>query len=139
MNQLAVHHLAGDRFEITVRGHVIVVDQPVSDGGEDTAPTPTELFAAGLASCVAFYVRRYLSRHGLPEDGLQVVADYRMGQRPARVAGVRIAIALPDGVPEERRSALLAVASHCTVHNSLTDPPDVEVTLGTSTPAKEPA
>ena len=52
----AVHvdHLAADRFEIGVRGHVLTVDQPVDAGGEDTAPTPTELFIASRASCVAF-------------------------------------------------------------------------------------
>jgi hypothetical protein len=28
------------------------------------APNPTELFAASLATCVAFYAGRYLDRHG---------------------------------------------------------------------------
>ena len=80
---LTVAHQGGDRFRIRVRGHEIDVDQPVGDGGEDTAPTPTELFVAGLASCVAFYARRYLARHGLPADGLEVTAEYETWQ-PAR-------------------------------------------------------
>ena len=101
----------------------------VNDGGADTAPTPTELFVAGLASCVAFCARRYLSRHQLPTDGLTVTAQYTLGLRPARVTDIRVDIQLPDGVPAERRDALLAVASHCTVHNSLTHPPEVTVTL----------
>jgi hypothetical protein len=42
---------------------------------------------------------------------------------------VRIGIGLSEGVPADRRDALLAVASHCTVHNSLTTPPDVSITL----------
>jgi organic hydroperoxide reductase OsmC/OhrA len=53
-NELFVRHLDGDRFAINIRGHQIHVDQPIDAGGEDTAPTPTELFIAGLASCVAF-------------------------------------------------------------------------------------
>jgi len=40
-----------------------------------------------------------------------------------------ITLTLPDGVPEDKRQALLAVASHCTVHNTLTHPPDVLVQL----------
>jgi uncharacterized OsmC-like protein len=127
MGTLGVRHLDGDRFEIDVRGHVIAVDQPVEDGGADTAPTPTELFVAGLASCVAFYARRYLVRHDLPVEGLSVRADYELALRPARVASIRVEVSLPDAVPAERRDALLAVASHCTVHNSLDQPPRVTV------------
>jgi len=131
---MRVEHRGGDRFDISVRGHIIAVDQPVRDGGDDTAPTPTELFVASLASCVAFYARRYLARHHLPTEGLAVEATFDMGSRPARVAGVTLRVILPDGVPAERRDALLAVATHCTVHNTLETTPDVSITLS-DTPA----
>ena len=55
MPTVTVTHDVGDRFDIAIRGHVVHVDQPESDGGSDTGPTPTELFVASLASCVAFY------------------------------------------------------------------------------------
>jgi uncharacterized OsmC-like protein len=126
---LLVTHAGDDRFDIDIRGHLVAVDQPVADGGADTAPTPTELFVAGLAACVAFYARRYLTRHGLPTDGLQVSADYEMGSRPARVARIDVRIALDADLPEDKRQALLAVASHCTVHNTLVQAPDVSVSL----------
>lgn len=126
---MRVEHRGGDRFDISVRGHIITVDQPVKDGGDDTAPTPTELFIASLASCVAFYARRYLARHNLPTEGLAVEATFDMGSKPARVAGITLRVILPDGVPAERRDALLAVATHCTVHNTLETTPDVSITL----------
>lgn len=127
--QVRVDHLTGDEFTIGVRGHRLRVDQPVDAGGRDTAPTPTELFVAGLASCVAFYARRYLARHGLPTEGLAVDAVYEMGSRPARVAAVDLELHLPAGVPESRREPLLAVASHCTVYNTITSAPDIVVRL----------
>lgn len=131
MGEIRVGYQGGDRFEIEVRGHRILVDQPVQDGGEDSAPTPTELFAASLASCVAHYARRYLARHGLPTEGLAVNARFAMAEdRPARVGRIHVQLDLPAGVPGERRAALLAVASHCTVHNTLENPPDVTVALG---------
>lgn len=128
-DELSVRHLGNDRFAIDLRGHTITVDQPVDAGGEDTAPTPTELFVAGLASCVAFYARRYLKRHDLPVEGLSVAASYTIGGRPARVTELNVVITPPDGLPEERRDAFLAVASHCTVHNTLEAPPEVAITL----------
>lgn len=123
-----VDHKGGDLFEVAVRQHVLHVDQPIDDGGSDAAPTPTELFVASLASCVAFYVRRYLTRHELPTDGLSVTANYVMADRPARVGEIRLTVRL-DALPEGRRAALVAVASHCTVHNSLERPPLVAIDL----------
>lgn len=124
-----VEHRGEDKFDIRIRGHVVRVDQPTEDGGEDTAPTPTELFIASLASCVAFYARRYLARHDLPTEGLAVETSFEMGSRPARVSGIEVRLVLPVGVPAERRDALLAVARHCTVHNTLITTPQVTISL----------
>ena len=128
-DRIDVRHAGGDRFSIDVRGHTFTVDQPVDAGGEDTAPTPTELFVASLASCVAFYARRYLVRHGLSSDGLAVSATYELGGRPARVQAIDVTITPPTELPGERRDAFLAVASHCTVHNTLEQPATVRVAL----------
>ena len=122
--------VAGEAYEVTVRGHRLVVDQPADAGGQDSAPTPTELFVASLASCVAFYVGRFLTRHGYSRDGLAVSAGYEMASdRPARVSSVRLAVRVPAGLPPGRWAALRAVVSHCTVHNSLASPPPVSIDL----------
>jgi putative redox protein len=133
MPTVTVVHEKADQFTVRVRDHEVTVDQPVADGGDDTGPTPTELFVAGLAACVAFYARRYLARHRLPDQDVEVVADFTMAARPARVADVHITLAVSPTVPAERLEGLLAVASHCTVHNSLTVPPAVTVNMGVTT------
>jgi uncharacterized OsmC-like protein len=130
VSEVVVRHEHGDRYRLRVRGHEVFVDQPVDDGGEDTAPTPTELFVAGLAACVAFYAGRFLRRHGLPEDGLAVECDFAFASdRPARVGEISLRVILPEGFPDERRKALRSVVEHCTVHNSLRHPPAVEIAL----------
>ena len=108
---------------------ILGTDLDCAAGGSDTAPTPTELFMAGLASCVAFYARRYLARHHIDPAGLTVSASYEIGGRPTRVHGMKIVVTPPAGLPVARRDAFLAVASHCTVHNTLTEPADVEIAL----------
>jgi putative redox protein len=125
-----VRFLSGEAYEVTVRGHRLVVDQPAKAGGQDSAPTPTELFVASLAGCVAFYAGRFLTRHGYGRDGLAVSAEYEMASdRPARVSGVRLTVRVPAGLPPGRWAALRAVASHCTVHNSLAVAPPVTIGL----------
>ena len=125
-----VRFVAGEAYEVTVRGHRVVVDQPAEVGGQDSAPTPTELFVASLATCVAFYAGRYLTRHGYSRAGLAVSVGYQMASdRPARVSGIRLTVRVPAGLPPERWAALRAVVSHCTVHNSLASPPAVIIDL----------
>lgn len=119
--------VAGDAFEIRVRGHVLTVDQPRTEGGKDTAPTPVELFVASVASCTAHYAGRYLDRHGLSRDGLTVRVDFRMADdRPARIASLSVTVHAPS-LPADRLTALRAVVSHCTVGNTLARAPEIQV------------
>jgi uncharacterized OsmC-like protein len=52
-----------------------------------------------------------------------------MASRPARVSAVRLELTVAHGVPADRRDALLAVASHCTVHKTLITAPEVTIAL----------
>src|ERR1035437_8661763 len=116
--RVRVDYEAGDRFRIAVRQHTISVDQPASDGGEDTAPTPTELFIASLASCVAFSARRFAARHDIPTDGLAVPAEFSMASPPARGGESTRQRQGPAELSPEQQAALLAGTARGTVHST---------------------
>jgi putative redox protein len=44
---------ASFRVESEIRGHKVIIDQPVAGGGSDEGPTPLEYFLFSLAGCVA--------------------------------------------------------------------------------------
>jgi putative redox protein len=139
MPTLSVAHQDTDRFELQVRGHRLLCDQPLADGGGDQGPTPTELFVASLAACVAFYARRFLARHDLDAAGLRVETHFTMSaDRPARVDTITMRLLVPEPLAPNRRRALLAVVDHCTVHNSIRTPPHVRVTLAEPVDASAP-
>jgi putative redox protein len=125
---IVVTHAGADRLRIETRGHELFTDQPIEDGGADTAPTPTELFVAGLASCVAFYAERFLRRHGLTTAGLKVSCGYRWADGPHRVGEIDLDVDAP-GLSREKREAFKRVIDHCTVHNSLMQPPVVRIVV----------
>jgi uncharacterized OsmC-like protein len=130
MADIVVRHEGGDRFCVSVRGHMFLVDQPNGERGRDLGPTPTELFVASLASCVGFYAERYLVRHDLPLAGLEIRCRYEMSeQRPARVGSIEIDVLPPSELSAARREALQRVVEHCTVHNSLRMPPEVVTSI----------
>jgi uncharacterized OsmC-like protein len=63
---------------------------------------------------------------------LVVECDYDFSEvGPARVSEIRIAVTAP-GLPETRREAFARVIEHCTVHNSLVQPPNVRIDLARS-------
>jgi putative redox protein len=82
--EMGVRFVAGESYEVSVRGHRVLADQPPDAGGRDAAPTPTELFVASLAACVAFYAGRYLTRHRYGRDGLAVRAGFDMATTARR-------------------------------------------------------
>ncbi|ARF53397.1 OsmC family protein [Streptomyces gilvosporeus] len=126
--RIEVSFTYGESYRIRVRGHELVVDQPVEAGGGDSGPTPVELFVASLVSCIAYYAGRYLDRHGLPRGELRAAADFEMADDgPARVTRVRIRVHVPTPLTGNRKEALRAVVQHCTVHNSLLRPPEVSI------------
>ena len=121
-------HEGGDRLLVTVRGHHMYSDQPVEDGGGDTAPTPTEMFVAGLAGCVAFYAERFLRRHGLGTDALEVSCSYRWAENPHRIGDIEVNVDAPS-LTAGHREAFSRVIEHCTLHNTLRRPPAVRIHL----------
>ena len=87
---------------MAARGHAVLTDQPAITGGEDAAMTPTDLLVASFSSYDAFYAGRYLARHELNRDGLQVTTEFTMAaDRPARVGPMK----LKSGCPMASRPA----------------------------------
>ncbi len=132
---IRVTHEGGDRLLIETRGHQLRSDQPVEDGGDNSAPTPTELFLAGLAGCVAFYGARFLRRHGLATEGLAVSCNYAWAANPTRIGEIDLSVEAP-ALTADRREAFSRVIEHCTVHNTLLQPPQVRISVA---PAKAAA
>ncbi|MGW5202057.1 OsmC family protein [Streptomyces spiralis] len=133
---LEVVPVAGDAYEVQVRGHVLTADQPRADGGRDTAPTPVELFVSSLAACAAQHAGHFLDWHCVSREGLRVQARFRMaGDRPARVSELSLTVQAP-ALPEDRLPALRAVLSHCTVSNTLVRPPEIHLTVVREAPGE---
>lgn len=141
MGAFEIRHDGGDRFVLHVRGHEVAFDQPTEDGGADSAPAPTEVFAGSLAACVGFFAERYLRRNGLPLDGLAVHGSFEMThERPARITRIVLRVVVSPDVPQARLAALQRVVEHCTVHESITHEPQIIISLdGAAAPGRRTA
>jgi putative redox protein len=98
------------------RRHTITTDEPARLGGSDTAPTPHELLAATLASCVSTMLVLYAKPRDLDLGELCVDVDYDADTTPRRV---EITIHLPDHLTDDQIKRLEKVAETCPVRRAL--------------------
>lgn len=134
--EILAERLAGSysKFQLTTRGHRLVCDQPVENGGEDAGMTPPELFLAGIASCAAYYASQYLKTRALTVDHLSVRVSAAKASNPARLASFRIEVNAPGLDPRHEAPFLRAVEA-CLLHRTLLGQPSVEIALNTAVPA----
>lgn len=62
---------------ISVSGHTIKGDEPVSFGGGDLGPAPYDLLLAALGECMAMTVRWYAKQQNWPLEKVEVKLSYR--------------------------------------------------------------
>jgi uncharacterized OsmC-like protein len=127
--RVVVRWLDGVRFEAVVGDHRLLLDQPADEGGTDEGVTPLQCLAISLGSCVAYFVVRFCTRHHLRPEGLSVTVGWEYAERPHRIGELRVAIAYRGDLEPAMRERLLQVAEGCTVHHTLTHPPDIRVAL----------
>ena len=114
------------QFQATARGHVIVSDQPHSNGGEDTGMTPPELFLAALGSCVGFYAVKYCQARGLDATGLNIeVSAQKTTTPPVRLDEIEIHLSLPISLSDRHQKGLEGAVNACLIHTTLTHPPKI--------------
>jgi len=117
MKATARHVGSGLKQEIDVNGrHTIFTDEPESLGGSDEAPTPHELLAATLASCVATMIAMYAQNRGWNIGETAVEVDYDPDRIPRRFVTV---LRLPSGLTPEQQRKLERVAQTCPVRRAL--------------------
>nr|MDO8099368.1 OsmC family protein [Candidatus Njordarchaeota archaeon] len=117
------------KFEAECRGHRIVLDQPIDDGGSDAGMTPVELFIASLGSCIAYYAVIFCQRRKIPSDDLNVELGWEWAEDPHRVGAIDLTITLRKKLTEKEKTGLLRMVKGCTVHNTMRNLPEIAFTI----------
>lgn len=135
--EINVEHLGSVQFQIKTRGHYLVSDQPVENGGFDEGMTPPELLLASLGSCAGFYAAQYLRKHKLATEGTRVRVTCEKVKDPVRrMTYFVIEVNSPLELSEQHRQGVHEAVEHCLVHNTLTHKPKISLKIQSAVPAK---
>ncbi len=116
----------GYRARMDVRGHELIVDEPVAAGGGDGGPQPSELLLAALASCFTlaiYHVGQKRDIH-LADLSVRATGDYE-GPKFARLR-LEVTSSTPRDILDPLVERAKAV---CYVSNTLRAVSDVEVVV----------
>ena len=102
-------------------GHEWWADEPVAQGGQDTAATPMHMVMAALAACTNITLQMYAQRKGWALG--QVHVDCRLNPEGAPARGqpnqVIRSIRVEADLSDEQHQRLLQIADACPVHKLL--------------------
>jgi len=108
-------------------GHSIITDQPLDNGGTNTAPTPFDLFMASIGTCAGIYVKSFCDNRKIPTDGIRIIQTSQFSKETGLPTNIKIDIQVPPDFPEKYRSSLINVAELCKVKKTMASPPVFEV------------
>ena len=113
------------RVDLSVAGHQLLGDEPLSEGGGDVGPSPFGFLVSALAACTATTLRMYATRKGW--DLGSITVDVRYDVDASGLASIKRTITVPISLSAEQRDRLADVAGRTPVTLAIRTPIATEV------------
>ncbi len=106
-----------------LNGHKIKTDQPVNNGGENSAPSPFDVFLASIGTCAGIYVKSFCDNRKIPSDKIRIIQTAEYDKQTGLPVSINIDIKLPPDFPEMYKEAVIKSAELCKVKKTIANPP----------------
>ena len=123
MSDIKVTFPGGQKVDSEIRGFKIPTDQP---SGDNSAPTPFELFLASLASCTGIALLSFCQNKDIDTEGLSLEANVEKDSA-GNVTKMITEITLPKDFPDKYLSSVERIAGTCKVKRHLENKPEFEI------------
>jgi len=124
--EITISFPGGKKVNADVNGMVIPTDQPLTQGGEGSAPSPYLLFLASIGTCAGIYVLSFCKERGIPTDKTTLTQRLEYVTTPegkSILDTIALDIHVPPDFPEKYHNALIKVADQCAVKKTIMHPP----------------
>lgn len=112
-----------------INGLTVKTDQPITVGGEGTAPTPFEVFLSSLGTCAGIFIKSFCDQRGINTGKMYIIQDFEFNPIQKIAERINLEIHVPPAFPDKYDSALISTASLCTVKRHLREDITVDVRI----------
>jgi len=130
--EVVVRYENGTRFTATCDGYTVATGKGDDGDTRRDGMAPSDLFIASLGTCIGLYVASYCRHHDIPCQGMTVELSHETERAPSRTTKVIATINLGAAVSPKDAEAILHVARHCHVHESIEQGMEVAIALASS-------
>jgi putative redox protein len=109
------------KYQCTIewRNGQMIMDEPVSSGGQDSGPDPYTTLLASLAGCTLATLRMYIDRKGWNIPEISVTLNLSQNQDNGLTTTIKRDIFFGEGIEHQVRERLLVIATKCPVSKIL--------------------
>jgi putative redox protein len=107
-------------IRLEMRGHELVADFSLEEGGENQGPGPHDFFNASLCACKSLTATWYAKKLGFPLTGVdvEVTADNSKERHGEYKLTVKVTFHGP--LTDEQKEKLYTAVAHCPIHRLMT-------------------
>lgn len=124
---MEIRFTGGQKVEAFYKGFTIRTDQPEAEGGDNSAPSPFDLFLSSIGTCAGFYVLNFCRERNIPYQDIELTLSAERDKAKGLIGKIAIAVKLPVDFPKQYREAVVRAANLCTVKKHLADPPEFQI------------
>jgi putative redox protein len=125
---MKIYFPGGKRVYADYGGFTIETDHPASDGGDNSAPAPLDLFLASLGTCAGSCALSFMQQRGLDPKAAKLTVRPHFDPAVGLISKIDLELELPAGFPDKYRDAVVNAMKLCTVKKHLQQPPSFEIT-----------
>lgn len=117
------------KVNAVIDGFTVKTDQEIKSGGDNSAPTPFNLFLASLGTCAGIYVKSFCNQRGIDTAEMRISMDYIYDHEQKMIVKFIILIHVPQDFPAQYEAAVIKTASLCAVKRHLNPAIENEITI----------
>ena len=125
--EMMIDFPGGARVDAHFGPYTVPTDQPTIAGGDDSAPSPFEVFLASIGTCAGIYVLGFCKQRNLSTEGIRIIQRNHANRMTGMMEQIDLEIQVPPTFPKQYHEALIRSADLCKVKKTLEKPPRFEI------------
>jgi putative redox protein len=118
------------RTELQVGDHVLIADEPIEQGGQNSGPEAHSILLSSLAACTTITIKMYVDRKGWDVGEIEVDCKLeRSKNRGEQVSTAQQKIKFSKDLDDDVKKRILAISKKCPVHKTLSPAISIETII----------